>query len=172
MERYVSWQLRTVFTMLAVAVVGTAVTAAVRGLPPVSAGGGMFVAVVVALQVLRLLRLLLPVRQSWLVRKLDDAAALPDKSPVDDGSALRRRPVLPDMFLSFLVIFLAPALLWWPWWCAVVPFWLTVDWLGEAVLIALWERRSGKNLWRGKNSADLYVTPRPPTPAATDAPPT
>ncbi|GGL75072.1 hypothetical protein GCM10010129_18500 [Streptomyces fumigatiscleroticus] len=164
-------ELRSTSTLSAVAAVSTAVTAAVRGLPPVPEEAGAVAAVVVAFQVLRLLRLLVPVRQSWKVRQFDAAPPLPDENTVT-GDSLARHPVVPELSFFFLLLLLAPALLWWPWWCWLFPAWLVTDWLGEAAPAALWERRNGKVLWRGENSADLYVSPRSsPTRTATGAPP-
>ncbi|MFI6929997.1 hypothetical protein [Streptomyces sp. NPDC050287] len=178
MDRLVHHELRSSLTALLAVVVGAVVVGLVRGLPStrITDGTALFIAAVFGLLVL--FTLLKATRITWFSGVPEWDAA----TPVDPETALptqdfrHAKPVDPVLLLILLVPALFVALVWQPW-MIVTPLWSAVEWAGQAALIACWERRNGRQLWRGRvqgRPGELSyspVSPPAPTRTATDAPP-
>jgi len=170
MVRYVDHQLRSVFSALAAALVSWAGYCAVRGIPEfrtsqAASGFGMLLAFVLLWTLLKASR----IKHVSEVRAFEAAVPLPDPDtePPPTGS-LRRHPLYPPLFVGLAVFTLAISLFWEPT-CAIVPLWLTLDWLGETALGVIRERRHGRRLWRGHQPDAPYRLSYSPHPSPTDS---
>ncbi|MFJ8143731.1 hypothetical protein ACIQ6R_01480 [Streptomyces sp. NPDC096048] len=170
-DRKLYHETRSTGTALAAAAVCVVVTGAVHGIPPLPGWDTR-----------RFLWALLGFLALWAVgelflkvRRFRGAAPLADDVEPPPGVPLRRRLFLPGLFPVLALSSLVPALVWEPWF-AVLPLAWVVDWGLRAVVIAVWERRTGLLLWRTSTTGNVGlatspVSERPPTRNATGGPP-
>lgn len=176
MDRKLYHETRSTGTALAAVVVCVVVTGTVHGIPPLP--GWDTQRFLWAL--LGFLALCAAGESALEVRRFRRAAPLADDVELPPDPSLRRRLFLPGLFPVLALTSLVPALVWEPW-CAVLPLAWVVDWGLQAVVIAVWERRTGLLLWRrstmgnvGLVTSRLVASPvsgRPPTRSATGGPP-
>jgi hypothetical protein len=177
MERYVHVELRAVFSAVAAAVAGMAVTGGVRGFPSVSVReAGSLIVLVLAFETA--FTLLKASRLRWFSEVRDYEAAVPvaeTGAALPADASLRHRPFSVRVLVGGLVVGVAVGLLWEPW-VPLLLLWAAVDWLGQAGLAARWERRHGRVLWQGHDSDEPWrlsfsVRPSPgtTTPSASEA---
>jgi hypothetical protein len=171
MIRQVHDQLGCALSSVAAAAVGLAVAAAVRDAPSPSPGDYVVALIVTAVwALLKSTRL----KGIGMLTGLDATPPLPEPAP-DVASPLRGL-VQVRVFVPYLAVGLALALLFDPWW-ALLPLIGAADWLTDALVTARWEHRHGRLLWRdhtpgepGRLAHTPLSGPRPPR-TATDAPP-
>lgn len=171
MDRKLYHETRSTGTALAAAAVCVVVTSAVHGIPPLPGWDTR-----------RFLWALLGFLALWAlgesaleVRRFGRAAPLADGVELPPDTPLRGRLFLPGLFPVLALTSLVPALVWEPWF-AVLPLTWVVDWGLQAVVIAVWERRTGRLLWRRSTMGNVGlvtspVSGRPPTRSATGGPP-
>ncbi|MFI5677852.1 hypothetical protein [Streptomyces cellulosae] len=177
MDRLVHHEMRSSLSALLAVVVGAVVVGLARGFPstPIREETALFIAIVLGLLVL--FTLLKATRIRWFsgVREWDAATAVDPETALPTQDFWHDEPVDPVLLLILLVPALFVALVWEPWMIAM-PLWPTVEWAAQAALVAYWERRNGRQLWRGRvrsRPRELsYSSVSPPAPArtATDAP--
>ncbi|MFD3519901.1 hypothetical protein [Streptomyces sp. NPDC058653] len=164
MDRLLHHELRGAFAALAATAVVVPVVLAVR--EPPGPGAAALAATACAFALLRTVPGFLRVLP-WLtdVRMYDEALPLPEPLPALPATRLRKQsPFNGLMFLILLVPSLVLALVWHPL-IGFMPLLPATDWLGRAALIADWERRNGRILWRGRNADEpwaLSTSPRLP----------
>lgn len=178
MDRLVHHELRASLAALLAFVISAVAVAVVRGIPTVPRAGravlyvGGFLAILVVYTLLKATRVkgLSEVREFEAAVPADPDRALPAEDFWHD------RPVSPRMFWLILVPTLAVTLLWEPWFL-LFPLGSALDWAGQAALVARWERRHGRVLWRGHVGSRPWelsyspLSPPPPARTATGAPP-
>ncbi|GAP53356.1 hypothetical protein [Streptomyces azureus] len=175
MDRLVHHELRAVVSALAATAVALTTVGLVRGFSPPSEPGrlGLYVAAVLASIVVW--TLLKATRIKWFseVRDFEKAVPVEETGTVlPTERFLHDQPFSPRLFVLYL-LFAVPLSLWEPW-AATLLLWSALDWLGQAALVARWERRHGLLLWRGHVESrpwELSVSRRPPTRTATGARP-
>ncbi|MFI9175652.1 hypothetical protein [Streptomyces lincolnensis] len=171
MVRQVHDQLGCALSSVAAAAVGLAVAAAVRDAPRPSPGDYVVALIVTAVwALLKSTRL----KGIGMLTGLDATPPLPEPAPA--VAPPRRSLVQVRVFVPYLAVGLALVLLFDPWW-ALLPLIGAADWLTDALVTSLWERRHGRLLWRehtpdepGRLAHTPLSGPRPPR-TATDAPP-
>lgn len=146
MDRYVHHELRSVYTASAALAISVAVTAGVRGALMTAFGLGRFLLCMVGFTVVH--TLLGATRLKWVGEIGDYEAAVPLEAAPENAVSLRRRPLNWWLLTAMLVPTVVFAIAWEPW-IALLPLWWVLAWSGQAWLVADWERRHGRVLWRG-----------------------
>ncbi|MFF5520798.1 hypothetical protein [Streptomyces coeruleorubidus] len=173
MDRLVHHELRAVLSVCSALAVALTVLGLVRGFSAPDSALAKYVGVLLALLVVW--TLLKATRIKWIshVRDFEKAVPVEDVDVVlPTDRFLRDHPFSPGLFGMYLV-FALPVAFWDPWALGVL-LWSPLDWLGQAALVARWERRNGLLLWRGHVGSrpwELSVSRRPPTRTATGAQP-
>ncbi len=175
MDRLVHHEVRAVLSVLAALAVALTVLGLVRGFSAPDRPGALALYVGALLALLIVWTLLKATRIKWLghVREFEKAVPTEDLDVVVPTDRFQRdRPFSPGLFGLYLV-FALPVSFWEPWALGVL-LWSPLEWLGQAALVAHWERRNGLLLWRGHVGGrpwELSVSRRPATRTATGARP-
>ncbi|MEU0727957.1 hypothetical protein [Streptomyces sp. NPDC006140] len=174
-DRLVHHELRAVLSVFAALAVALTALGLVRGFSAPDRPGALAGYFGALLALLVLWTLLKATRIKWFshVRDFEKAVPVEDLDVVLPADRfLRDQPISPGLFGMYLVLAL-PLSFWEPWTLGVL-LWSALDWLGQAALVAHWERRNGLLLWRGHVGGrpwELSVSRRPPTRTATGARP-
>ncbi|MFI8190730.1 hypothetical protein ACIF8T_18280 [Streptomyces sp. NPDC085946] len=171
MYRQSHHEVKAAGTALAAAAVDTAVTSAVRGLPPVSveeAGRGL-------LTLLGVMALTVVFELVFVTRDYRAAIPLAEDTELPPDEPLHRRLVSPNALPVLVLVTLVPALAWEPRF-ALLPLAMAASWAADASVVRFWERRNGRLVWRdvplsGASYATSPVSRRPPARTASGAPP-
>ncbi|MEU6176624.1 hypothetical protein [Streptomyces coeruleorubidus] len=175
MDRLLHHELRAAVSAFAAIAVALTAMGLVRGLSAPDQPGRLGLYVVGLLAFLVVWTLLKATRIKWFseVRSFEKAVPVEDLDvALPTERLLRDQPYSLRLFVLYLALAL-PLSFWEPWSLGVL-LWSALDWLGQAALIAHWERRNGLLLWRGHVESrpwELSVSRRPPTRTATDARP-
>ncbi len=171
MDRSLYHETRSTGAALAATAVCALAGGAVHGFEPLPAGDvRRFSVWLLGLVVLSVLvELVVDVRRFRKAVPLADDAGPPPDEP------LRGRLFLPGLFAFMALPTLVAALVWGPW-LALLPLASAAQWGAQALVIAVWERRNGRLLWRKPTMGDVGLatsplSPRPPTRTANGAPP-
>ncbi|OUD02970.1 hypothetical protein [Streptomyces swartbergensis] len=109
-----------------------------------------------------------------MARDYDKAVPVEDTGAVVPADASLRDSWFNWPVLVLYLLFVLPISVFWEPWVTGIALWSALDWLGQAALVAHWERRHGLLLWRGHVGSrpwELSVSRRPPTRTATGARP-
>ncbi|GHD53580.1 hypothetical protein [Streptomyces galbus] len=153
MYRQLHHEISAVGSALVATAVNMAVMAAVRGWSPASAGQP----VKYLAWLLAMVAVLTVVEGVTETRVYRTAAPLPeDVQPPADP--VGRHLVRPGILCALILTSLVPALVWEPAF-TLLPLGLAVAWVPDIVVVALWERRHGRLVWRDHPvKGALYAT--------------
>ncbi|MFI6011561.1 hypothetical protein ACIBAG_22575 [Streptomyces sp. NPDC051243] len=177
MDRLVHHELRAALAALLAFVICAVAVAVVRGIPTAPFGrAALYLGGLVALLAVFTLLEATRIKGVSEVRYFDAAVPVDPERALPPEDFWHDQPVSRRMFWFILVPTLPVALLWEPW-VIVFPLGSALSWAGKAALVAHWERRHGRLLWRGHIASRPWelsyspLSPPPPARTATDAPP-
>ncbi|MFJ8462970.1 hypothetical protein [Streptomyces swartbergensis] len=175
MDRLLHHELRAVFSVLAVVAVSVTAAGLAHGfVPPEPGKVALYLAGLLAFAAVWTLLKGTRLRGVSWIRDYDRAVPVEDTGVVVPAGASLRDGWFNWPVLVLFLLFVLPISVFWEPWVIGIALWSALDWLGQAALVAHWERRNGLLLWRGHVASrpwELSVSRRPPTRTATGARP-